>query len=62
MKAPKQTRSLRFRQIQLTLSSSTVATENLVTMTMREQEVGVFDFVLLDEITMEKFMQNLKKR
>lgn len=29
---------------------------------MREQEVGVFDFVLLDEITMEKFMQNLKKR
>lgn len=31
-------------------------------MTMREQEVGVFDFVLLDEITLEKFMQNLKKR
>lgn len=32
------------------------------TMAMREQEVGVFDFVLLDEITLEKFMQNLKKR
>ncbi|KAG5676510.1 hypothetical protein PVAND_006341 [Polypedilum vanderplanki] len=31
-------------------------------MTMREQEVGVFDFVLLDEITLEKFMQNLQKR
>lgn len=31
-------------------------------MTMREQEVGVFDFVLLDEITLEKFMQNLRKR
>lgn len=31
-------------------------------MTMREQEVGVFDFVLLDEITLDKFMQNLKKR
>jgi hypothetical protein len=31
-------------------------------MTMREQEVGVSDFVLLDEITLEKFMLNLKKR
>lgn len=31
-------------------------------MTMREQEVGVFDFVLLDEVTLEKFMQNLRKR
>ena len=29
---------------------------------MREQEVGVFDFVLLDEITLDKFMQNLRKR
>lgn len=29
---------------------------------MNSSEVGVQDFVLLDEITLEKFMQNLQKR
>jgi hypothetical protein len=30
---------------------------------MAEQdEVGIVDFVLLDEITLEKFMDNLRKR
>lgn len=28
----------------------------------QQTEVGVQDFVLLDEITMEKFMENLHKR
>ncbi|XP_017474777.1 PREDICTED: myosin-IA isoform X1 [Rhagoletis zephyria] len=31
-------------------------------MAMQQREVGVRDFVLLDQITMEKFMDNLKKR
>uniref|UniRef100_A0A1I8PHP1 Myosin motor domain-containing protein n=1 Tax=Stomoxys calcitrans TaxID=35570 RepID=A0A1I8PHP1_STOCA len=31
-------------------------------MAMQQREVGVQDFVLLDQITMEKFMDNLKKR
>lgn len=28
----------------------------------QEKEVGVRDFVLLDEITLERFMDNLHKR
>ncbi|XP_067625168.1 unconventional myosin ID [Eurosta solidaginis] len=31
-------------------------------MTMQQTEVGVRDFVLLDQITLEKFMDNIKKR
>lgn len=31
-------------------------------MAMQHREVGVQDFVLLDQITLEKFMDNLKKR
>jgi hypothetical protein len=27
-----------------------------------EDEVGIVDFVLLDEITLDKFMDNLRKR
>lgn len=29
---------------------------------VQQTEVGVQDFVLLDEITLEKFMENLQKR
>lgn len=28
----------------------------------QQMEVGVQDFVLLDEVTLEKFMENLRKR
>lgn len=31
-------------------------------MALKESEVGVGDFVLLDEITLEKFMENIKIR
>lgn len=31
-------------------------------MALKETEVGVGDFVLLDEITLEKFMENIKIR
>jgi hypothetical protein len=27
-----------------------------------QEEVGIVDFVLLDEITLDKFMDNLRKR
>lgn len=53
---------LDIHQHTFTLERADSKTRNRVKMTMREQEVGVFDFVLLDEITLEKFMQNLRKR
>lgn len=40
----------------------TTEKRNIFKMAMEQRDVGVRDFVLLDQITMEKFMDNLQKR